>query len=245
MRIISVFALATATTALNVNDFQDALNNNDFTPIMDEANIAFQKAIEKAAEKPLSDHVNNAIDFVKGQVAKIPKTKKEALANHVPKPKYVPDAHMKHVLKETPHSIRRIRAENGRPPLARPHHFENPRMMDSTFKLYDGLDNFAALLMSMVTGFIYTPGKESRCANSVFDSIGAWVNGVDVFAKIYMPWQWPRGQTVLQDIVASGTIVEMDCDLQKPLATITALISYEGLSEMGARLAGAAPFEIF
>lgn len=244
MRILSILALASASSALTVNDFNDAFNNKDFTPIMDEAANSFQQAIDKASQKPLADHVNDIVNTVKNQVSKIPKTKKEAMKNFPLKKTAPKDAQVKHYLRQTPHSIRQIRAENGRPPLARPHHFMGKEEA-SNIALYDGLDNFAAKIMSMVTGFIYTPGKESQCAISIFDSIGSWVNGVDVFAKIYMPWNWPRGQTVLQDIIASGTIVEMECDLQKPFATITSLISFEGLSELGARLAGAAPFELF
>ena len=121
MRFLSVLALAAASNAFNMNDINDAYNNKDFTPIMDEANNAFQDALDIAASKPLSDHVNDFLDTVKTQVSKIPKTKKEAMKKFVKKPVIEKDAHVLHYLRQTPHSIRKIRAENGRPPLSRPH----------------------------------------------------------------------------------------------------------------------------
>ena len=112
-------------------------------------------------------------------------------------------------------------------------------------QIYEGLDNFAAYLMAFMDGFIYTPGKESRCAVSIFHALTSWMNSIDIFTKIWMPWYWPRFQFILQDILYAGTVVDIDCDLTKLFTTITGLISFEGVSELGARVAGAAPFEIY
>jgi len=99
--------------------------------------------------------------------------------------------------------------------------------------------------MEFVSGFVYTPGETSECSETLFTYIGAWVNSLDTFKKIYLPYNWPNFQANMQDILASGSGVIFSCDANKLFTTLTHLISTEGITELGARVAGAAPFELF
>ena len=68
-------------------------------------------------------------------------------------------------------------------------------------------------------------------------------NGFSVFTKIYMPWYMPEVQYALQDMVALNGSFYLNCDVNKFFTVMTALISFEGLSEMGSRAAGSYFFE--
>lgn len=100
-------------------------------------------------------------------------------------------------------------------------------------------------MLALITGFIYTPGQTGNCSSAIFTYLGAWLNSIDAFPKIYLPWVWPLLQAVIQDIIAGGSAVIYDCDANKLFLTLTHLITTEGLSELGARAAGAAPFELY
>lgn len=46
-------------------------------------------------------------------------------------------------------------------------------------------------------------------------------------------------------MLASGSGAVQDCDLNRLFNTVTKMITVEGLTELAARLAGAAAFELF
>jgi hypothetical protein len=142
------------------------------------------------------------------------------------------------------HRIKARRAANGRPELPRPHELRRMKAGSSGYTDYTGLDNATTAIMGLVSGFVYTPGVESDCANVIFDYLEAWVNGVDDFKKIYMPWVWPQVQVAIQDVVATGQVVIYDCNVNALFTTLTHLITTEGIAELGARIAGAAGFEM-
>lgn len=110
---------------------------------------------------------------------------------------------------------------------------------------YEGLDTASAILMSLVSGFVYTPGESSTCSDTIFVGISAWINSIDTVMKFYLPYEWPNFQANIQDILASQSAIVYDCEIDKLFTTITHLPTTEGLSELGARLAGAAAFELY
>lgn len=147
------------------------------------------------------------------------------------------------------HRVAAQRKLSGRPPLPKVHQLHNlgtglGNSADEWLS-YDGIDNAATTIMSFVSGFVYTPGETSVCSETIFTYIGAWVNSLDSIKKIYLPYVWPNFQANVQDILASGSGVIYDCDANKLFTTLTHLISTEGITELGARVAGAAPFELF
>lgn len=60
-------------------------------------------------------------------------------------------------------------------------------------------------------------------------------NSFSVFTKIYMPWYLPEAQYTLQDVTALNGSFYLDCDVNKFFNIMTALISLEGISELGSR----------
>lgn len=149
-----------------------------------------------------------------------------------------------HLSRDVVHRVKARRRANGRkdfPPLHELH-----RIGQSSFNVqeFEGLDNGVSTFMGFIGGFVYTPGTESECANEFFTYASSWVNGVDDISKIYMPWYWPEVSVSLTDIVATGQRVIYGCDVNKLFTTLTHLITTEGIAEAGARIAGAAPFEM-
>ena len=99
--------------------------------------------------------------------------------------------------------------------------------------------------MSFFDGMIYTPGESSACSDAIFTGLGAAINTIDTVKKIYLPYYWPNFQANIQDMLASGSGAVQDCDLNRLFSTVTKMITTEGLTELAARLAGAAAFELF
>ena len=60
---------------------------------------------------------------------------------------------------------------------------------------------------------------------------------------MYMPWYIPEVQLIIQDNIALFGGFYHDCDMNKFFDSMTAVISQEGLSAMGTRLAVASKFE--
>ena len=151
--------------------------------------------------------------------------------------------------RDTHHRIAAKRRANGRPDLPKLHDLHkmgSGRYSQNSFNIeeFEKLDNATTAIMGFTAGFQYTPGPESNCANKIFDYLGAWVNGIDDAVKIYLPWYWPEIQVALQDIIYSGQTVIYDCDVNQLFTTLSHLVSTEGVAEIGARIAGAAPFQI-
>lgn len=55
---------------------------------------------------------------------------------------------------------------------------------------------------------------------------------------------WPQLQVSLQDVVSSGQVVIYGCNINKLFTTLTNLLSMEGIAQLGARVSGAAGFEV-
>ena len=140
------------------------------------------------------------------------------------------------------------RAASGRKPLLTVSQIHSLGKKDSLgsdiFLDYDYFDNAANTLYSFVTGFIYIPGESSQCSDSILNSLGAWINAIDTTKKIYLPMNWPNWLVSAQDIVASGADITYTCDINKLFTTVSHLFTTEGLTELGARFAGAAPFQL-
>lgn len=66
----------------------------------------------------------------------------------------------------------------------------------------------------------------------------------DVGKKAYLPYMWPNVQVSTQDIIYSGQGVMYDCNATGLFTTLTHIVSTEGIAELGARISGAAPFEL-
>ena len=146
------------------------------------------------------------------------------------------------------HRVSERRAASGRPPLmsvAQIHARKSDTLGASIlFEDYDYFDNAANTLFSFFSGFIYTPGESTTCSDSILINLSAWVNSIDVIKKIYLPMNWPNFQVVIQDIFASGADITYTCDINKLFTTLSHIFTVEGATELGARAAGAAPFEL-
>lgn len=75
-------------------------------------------------------------------------------------------------------------------------------------------------------------------------SLVGWDNFLYIGAKIYMPWYWAEGQVWFQDQITLFSGFYIDCKFDKAFTSVTHLITTEGLSELGGRVAGAAPFQL-
>lgn len=131
--------------------------------------------------------------------------------------------------------------------VAQIHNFGNPETRlsaENQWLKYDGIDNAANILYSFFTGFVYTPGQTSVCSDTIMTYISSWVNSFDTIKKIYLPYNWPNFQVVLQDVIAAGDVVVSDCDLNKLFINLSHMFSREGIAELGGRVAGSAPFEL-
>lgn len=90
----------------------------------------------------------------------------------------------------------------------------------------------------------YNGNRNNRCYNAAESVVIALDTQGDILKKIYIPAYWAEAQVNIQDFIAVASGVYVDCSVDKAFNTITHLISSEGLSELGGRLAGAYPFEI-
>lgn len=160
-----------------------------------------------------------------------------------------PNPQMKHIMHELPHRVQARRIANGRGPIPQMHEIHQLTLEGSAtadqWLQYEGLDTATAFLMSLVSGFVYTPGESSTCSDTIFVGISSWINSIDTVQKFYLPYEWPNFQANLQDILASQSAIIYDCEIDKLFTTLTHLPTTEGLSELGARLAGAAAFELY
>lgn len=75
-------------------------------------------------------------------------------------------------------------------------------------------------------------------------SLIGWDNFLYIGAKLYLPWYWPEAQVWLQDQLTLSSGFYIDCKFDKAFTAVTHLITTEGLSELGGRVAGAAPFQL-
>ena len=113
--------------------------------------------------------------------------------------------HQLAITRQATHRVKSMREASGRPPLMGVHQIHNLSSKDEETRLaattqwleYDGIDNFANTLYSFTTGFIYTPGQQSDCSNSILVYFSAWVNSIDILKKIYLPYSWPNFQANL------------------------------------------------
>lgn len=161
-----------------------------------------------------------------------------------------PEAHVMAEHRNVHHRVAERRAASGRPAMmtvAQIHNLGNKDTYKQTVDMwlqYDGIDNIANTMYSFFTGFIYTPGEQTVCSESILTYFSAWVNSIDTLKKVYLPYNWPNFQVVMQDIIASGSGLIQTCDVNKLFVTLTHMFTTEGLAELGARVAGAAPFEL-
>ena len=109
---------------------------------------------------------------------------------------------------------------------------------------YDKLNSFGGGVLRVLKGMVYNKNSDSKCFDAFQDFIISFDTGTDVLRKIYLPAYWSEGQVHLQDFIAISSGVYVDCNVDKAFNTITHLISTEGVSELGGRLAGAAAFEL-
>ena len=121
MKLYSLFGLLAVTTAFTIEDVNDAVEQNDINPLVDEVQNNLNDALEYVKSKPLDEHVNDIVSTVKDTLADFPKTKAEANARfHKRRPKRERTAREEYILRQSHHSIRATRAELGKPELPRP-----------------------------------------------------------------------------------------------------------------------------
>lgn len=106
------------------------------------------------------------------------------------------------------------------------------------------MNGFGGGVLRVLKGLTYNANSESKCYNATEDFIISFDTGSDVFRKIYIPAYWAEAQIFFQDFFAITSGVFVDCNVDKAFNTITHLISTEGVSELGGRLAGSAMFEL-
>ena len=248
---------AVGVQAFTIQEAKTVVDNTDFQPLADEFTATVDDVVTELHEQP-GNFMDSLVDTpVFHQIDDWwqnwePTTAADTTAwvkKHV-KPIEKRSYHAKAASYDVHQRVAERRAAAGRPPLmtvAQIHNFGNPDTYAASENLwlqYDGIDNFANILYSFITGFIYTPGETSICSESILTYFSAWVNSIDTIKKIYLPYNWPNTQVVLQDIVASGSEVIEMCDVNKLFTTVAHMFSVEGLAELGARVAGAAPFEL-
>ena len=260
MKFVNAIALACAAgyaNAFTFDDVKECAANKDFTPIIEEVHETLNGMVEKMddwhsenvepffADLKDKDFVADAKDWWENFH---PTTRHDA--NRALKKTLRPikklSKHSDYIARQSHHRVRTMRAQHGRPPIPEVHEIHSLTGSQTLkgFDEYDGLENAYTILISFVSGFIYTPGETGSCSESIFTYLGAWLNSIDVAAKIYLPYNWPNIQVVLQDIIASGSSVIITCDANDLFSTLTHIITVEGVSELGGRVAASAPFEL-
>ena len=71
-----------------------------------------------------------------------------------------------------------------------------------------------------------------------FDTFG------NVLSKIYLPWYWPDGMVLMQDMVALTSQIYVNCSVDKLMVTLTHLPTIEGGTAMLGRIVASLNFEI-
>ena len=107
-----------------------------------------------------------------------------------------------------------------------------------------GMDGILGWSLGVAYGLQYNPQKPGPC----YSAIEATVNELDTIftlaQMIYIPKYWADVIIGVQDWVKMSSSVYAYCDVQKFFNTMTATITGEGASTMGARVAGGLIFEI-
>ena len=109
---------------------------------------------------------------------------------------------------------------------------------------FSSLNSFSGFFLNVLAGMSYNGNRNNKCYQAAEDTIVALDTQADILAKIYIPAYWAEAQVNLQDFIAVTSGVYVDCSIDKAFNTATHLITTEGLSELGGRLAGAYPFEL-
>ena len=246
--------------AFTIDDVRDAVQVQDLEPLQSDVDALVDDVVSDLKEKK-----GNFFDDLKDKIMDTdayhqlddwwthfePTTVSDSFAwahKHVKK-NSVRTAHQMAEARHLHHRVAERRIANGRPPMmtvAQIHSLghSNDVLAQNMFDDYDYFDNFANTIYSYFSGFIYIPGESSECSDSILTSLTAWINSVDTIKKIYLPMNWPNFQVVLQDIVASGADISYTCDINKLFTTLSHIFTVEGVTELGARVAGAAPFEL-
>ena len=147
-----------------------------------------------------------------------------------------PNAHHKKAQHEAKHSLRAQRERLGLPKLSAGY----GHGLASTDA--EQIGGMTGNIVGLVQGFMYSPHQDNKCSETIMDSLIGWDNFFYIGAKIYYPWYWPESQVWLQDQLSLSSAFYIDCKFDKAFTSVTHLITTEGLSELGGRVAGAAPF---
>ena len=99
-------------------------------------------------------------------------------------------------------------------------------------------------MYALFNGFVYTPGEQTECSDDILENLAAWINLVDIGEKVYLPYNWPNFQVASQDVIVSVSDLIAACDMNELFTTLTTIFTSEGIAEFGARIAGAAAFQI-
>ena len=261
MKYLTIACIAVAgTQAFTIDDVRDVVQSQDLQPISDDVDALVDDVVSDLKEKK-----GNFFDDLKDKIMDTdaylklddwwtnfePTTVHDSYAwaqNNIKKIA-PPSAHQMAESRQLHKRVAERRAANGRPPMmtvAQIHSLghKDSALAESLFMDYDYFDNAANTMYAFFTGFIYTPGESTVCSESILTCFSSWINSVDTVKKIYLPMNWPNFQVVVQDIIASGADISYTCDINKLFTTLSHLFTVEGVTELGARVAGAAPFEL-
>jgi len=211
-----------SVNAFTISDIKDAVKSQDFQPITDDVNSMIDGVVGD-----LKDKKTNFFDDLKDKIMDTDAYAKvdDWYSNWEPTSYHdtqrwaqehikrvdKPEAHVMSEHRNVHHRVSERRAASGRPPMmtvAQIHNLGNKDTYKQTVDMwlqYDGIDNIANTLYSFFTGFIYTPGQQTACSEDILTYFSAWVNSIDTIKKIYLPYNWPNFQVVMQDIIASGS----------------------------------------
>lgn len=142
----------------------------------------------------------------------------------------------RHTITNAHHNMMAQRARLGMPLVGA----GNPQVGQN----YSLLNSFSGGTLRVLKGLTYNKNAPSKCYDAFESFFVSFDTGTDILRKIYLPAYWSEGQVQLQDTIAISSGIYVDCNADKALNTITHLISTEGVSELGGRLAGAAAFEL-
>jgi hypothetical protein len=90
----------------------------------------------------------------------------------------------------------------------------------------------------------YSAASGTNCRNSAeglligYDTLG------EVISKVYMPWYWPDGMMLSQDLTALGSMMYTDCSVDKLMTTLTHIPTVEGATSLLSRTVVAYNVEI-
>ena len=100
-----------------------------------------------------------------------------------------------------------------------------------------------AYAMGATDCLMYQPGTKLQCRASAEGLFVGYDTMGNVLTHSYLPWYWPEGITLTQDMVALTSQVYTNCSMDKLLTTLTHIPTVEGGTAMLGRVSSALFYE--